>query len=261
MIASQKPQNIGPAIPRHTRVLLGGDLSRSGSDYRAMSRSAWSADVDRRSQGHARPAGTATATQCKLVQSTASDSALQNQAKNQRNHCPLMTGTYPPPQPLTKNHNGVPSLSPGLAAQRPTPGKLPHKIQPLISRECGPREARIKTAANFPKIQNSTLKIQHYFPPPQTNPHPKSTHGQGLIKVKNGLRPPLSPTCYRPKSGPKIRGSNQNQTATHQKINSAFPLFLSTTNEEFQVKTRPFFRHPMLTYSTLCQPILPILTP
>jgi hypothetical protein len=132
-----------------------------------------------------------------------------------------------PPQPLTKNHNGVPSFSPGLAAQRPTPGNMSHKIQPLISRECGPREARIKTAANSPKIQ-------HYFPHPQTNPHPKSTlaHPKStvdlgcelLIRVENGLRPPLSPTSYRPKSGPKIRESNQNQTVTGQKNLSCLPV-------------------------------------
>ena len=133
-----------------------------------------------------------------------------------------------PPQALTENHNGVPSFSPGLAAQRPTPGNRSSKIQPLISGECGPREARIKTAVNSPTIQNSTLKIQHYFPHPQTNPHPKSTLAhpkstvdlgcEPLIRVENGLRPPLSPTSYRPKSGPKIRESGQNQTAAYQKI-------------------------------------------
>ncbi len=229
MIAMPKPQTIGPAIPRHTRVLMGGDLSRSGSDYRAMSRSAWSAAIHRRLQEHARPPGTSPASPRKLGQFTASDSALQNQAKNQRIHCPLMTGTYPPPQPLTKNHNVVPSLSPGLAAQRPTPeANMPHKIQPLISRECGPREARIKTAANSPTIQSSTLKIQHYFPPPTkpilTPNQLKSTVDQGLIKVKNGLRPPLSPTCYRPKSGPKIRGSNQKSNRHAPKNIFCFPF-------------------------------------
>jgi hypothetical protein len=166
----------------------------------------------------------------------------------------------------------VPSLSPGLAAQRPTPGKLSHKIQPLIPK---PREARIRTAANSPKIQHSTLKIQHCFPHPQTNPHPKSTVDlgcEGLIRVENGLRSPLLPTGYRPISGPKIKESNQNQTATHQKIYSASPLipasrskcllpFPSTANEEFQVKIRPIFRYLILPYSTLCQPILPILDP
>jgi len=155
-----------------------------------------------------------------------------------------MRASYFPAKPLIENHNVVPSLSPGLAAQRPTPGKLPHKIQPLISRECGPREARIRIAANFPKIQNSTLKIQHCFPHPQTNPHPKSTVDlgcEGLIRVENGLRAPLSPTCYRPISGPKIKESNQNQTATHQKIYSASPLFLPRPTKSFSPKFAPFF--------------------
>ncbi len=130
------------------------------------------------------------------------------------------TSRYFPAKPLIENHNVVPSFSPELAARRPTPGKLSHKIQPLISHECRPREARIKIAANSPKIQNSTLKIQHCFPHPSTNPHPKSTVELGhepLIRVENGLKSPLSPTCYRPKSGPKIRESNQNQTATNRK--------------------------------------------
>src|ERR1700722_11668508 len=131
-------------------------------------------------------------------------------------------------KPLIENHNVVQSCRPGLAAQRPTPGKLPHKIQPLISRDCGPREARIRITANSPTIQNSTLKIQNWFPHPQTNPrlastfsHPKSTVDLGcepLIRVENGLRSPLSPTCYRPISGPKIRESNRIQTVTDRKI-------------------------------------------
>src|SRR3984957_2417007 len=131
-------------------------------------------------------------------------------------------------KPLIENHNVVQSCRPGLAAQRPTPGKLPHKIQPLISRDCGPREARIRITANSPTIQNSTLKIQNWFPHPQTNPrlastfsHPKSTVDLGcepLIRVENGLRSPLSPTCYRPISGPKIRESNRIQAVTDRKI-------------------------------------------
>src|ERR1700731_1422945 len=60
MIAFQKPQTIGPAISCHTRMFLGRDFGRSGSVYRAMSRSAWSAAVDRRLQRHARPTGPAT---------------------------------------------------------------------------------------------------------------------------------------------------------------------------------------------------------
>ena len=135
--------------------------------------------------------------------------------------------SYFPAKPLTENHNVVQSSSPGLAAQRPTPGKLSHKIQPLISRECGPRAARIKIAAHSPQIQNLTFKIQHCFPHSPTSPHPKSTLAhpkstldldcEGLIKVENGLSTPILPHCYLPISGPKIRKSNQNQTATSQK--------------------------------------------
>jgi hypothetical protein len=141
---------------------------------------------------------------------------------------PQGRASYSSAKPLIKDHNVVLSFSPRLAVQRHTPGKLSHKIQPPISRDCGLREARIKIAATFPKIQNSKLNIQHCFPHPPTNPHskstlahPKSTIDLGcerLIRVENGPRSPLSPTCYRPISGPKIRESNQNQTVTGRKI-------------------------------------------
>jgi hypothetical protein len=111
--------------------------------------------------------------------------------------------------------------------------------------------------------------------PKSTLAHPKSTvdlECEPLIRVENGLRAPLLLTGYRPISGPKIKESNQNQTAANQKIYSASPLipasrskcllpFPSTANEEFQLKIRPLFRQPILTYSTLCQPILPIFAP
>ncbi len=126
---------------------------------------------------------------------------------------PQGRASYFPAEPLIESPNVVPSFSLGLAAQRPTPGNMFHKIHPLISRECGPREARIKItanslAANFPKIQNSTLKIQHGFPRPQTNPHPKSTLArpkstvdlgcERLIRVENGLSAPLFHGPRRP---------------------------------------------------------------
>jgi len=138
---------------------------------------------------------------------------------------------------LIKNHNVVPSFSPGLAARRPTPGKLPHKIQPLISRDCGPREARIRTPANLPKIQNSTLKIQHSLPHPPTHPHPKSTLTnpkstvdlgcEELIKVDNGLSTPFFPTRCLSFCSIKtrhLRSANQTKTATCQKIYPASRL-------------------------------------
>ena len=148
-----------------------------------------------------------------------------------------MRASYSPAKPLTQNHNVVPSFSPGLAARRPTPGKLPHKIRPLISRYCGTREARIKIAANSPKIQNSTLRIQHHFPHPQTNPHPKSTLAnpkstvdlgcERLIWGENGFRSFLSHGHrhpFRPTTTRQSKGTDQIQTATHQKIYSASPL-------------------------------------
>ncbi len=49
MIAIQKPQTIAPAIPRHTRVLLGGDLSRLGSGERNLSRPSGTKAVGRAS--------------------------------------------------------------------------------------------------------------------------------------------------------------------------------------------------------------------
>ncbi len=231
MIAIQKPPTIGPTISCHTRVLRAGDLSRLGSGEKNLSRPSGTKAVGRASE---------------RVRVNAGVRASCFSAK-----------------PLTENYNVVPSLSLGLAAQRPTPGKLPHKIQPLMAK---PREARIRTAANSPKIQ-------HCFSHPQTNPHPKSTLAhpkstvdlrcEGLIRVENGLRSPLLPTGYRPISGPKIKESNQNQTAANQKIYSSFqlipasrskcfPPFPSTANEEFQVKTRPLFHHP---YSNLFHPM------
>jgi hypothetical protein len=58
------------------------------------------------------------------------------------------------------------------------------------------------------------------FPHPQTNPHPQSTLAhpkstvdlgcEGLIKFENGLRPHLSPTCYRPIIRPENKGIKPN---------------------------------------------------
>jgi hypothetical protein len=71
------------------------------------------------------------------------------------------------------------------------------------------------------KALESTINIRPICRIRPILPHPKSTVELGhepLIRVENGLRSPLSPTSYRPKSGPKIRESNQNQTVTSQKI-------------------------------------------
>jgi len=159
------------------------------------------------------------------------------------------------PQALIENHNVVPSLSPELAAQRPTPGKLSHKIQPLISREGGPREARIRTAANSPKIQNSTLTIQHCFPHPPTNPHPKSTVDLGceeLIRVENGLRAPLSPTCHRPIIWPENKGikpkSNRHKPKNLSRLIDSDCELRSLCCLLWEVPgPSTFFRHPFCT--------------
>ena len=174
--------------------------------------------------------------------------------------------SYSLAKPLIENHNVVPSFSPGLAAQRPTPGKS-HKIQPLIPK---PREARIRIAANSPKIQN-------WFPHPQTNPrltstfsHPKSTVDLGcepLIKVENGLRSPLSPTCYRPKSGPKIKESNQNQTVTNRKILSRVAAPMAVPKDCCGVRSCALTSSsikslkPIQGYSSLLQSIQAFLPP
>ena len=116
------------------------------------------------------------------------------------------------PQALTENHNVVPSFSPGLAAQRPTPGNMFHKIQPLTSRECGTRKARMKIAAHSPKIQCCFSHSQTISNPKSTLNHPKSTvdlECEELIRVDNGLRSPLSPTSYQLISTPKIKEFNQ----------------------------------------------------
>jgi hypothetical protein len=283
MIATPKSPTIGPAIPRHTRVLLGRDFGPSESVYRAMSRSAWTAAVDRRLQRHARPTGTATATQCKLAQAIAGDSTLQNQDENQRHHCSLAPWTSSPPQALTENPNGVQSSSPGLPAQRPTPGNMSHKIQPLISRDCGTREARIKTTDNSLKIQNSTLKIQRCFPRSQTISNPKSTRAcpkstvdlscEPLIKVENSLRSSLSPTRHKPIIRPENKGirpkSNRHRPKNFTLGRYAWWQATSVATRKHPCGVRSYvltFLHiksmkPIVGYCSPFQPIPAFLTP
>ncbi len=91
--------------------------------------------------------------------------------------------------------------------------------------------------------------------PKSTLAHPKSTVDLGfepLIKVENGLRSPLSQTSYRPISGPKIKESNQNQTAAHQKIYSAYPVS-GQNSPHFSPSYSNLF-HPLPTYSTHFDP-------
>ncbi len=142
-----------------------------------------------------------------------------------------------------------------------TPGNRPAALRPEGARES------ITNCPIRPIRPIRPIPIPH----PQTHPHPKSTltHPKStvdlgyepLIKVKNDLRPPLSPTCYRPKSGPKIKESNQNQTATHQKIYSAFPPFSFHDQRRVSGQNSPPFSpsysnlfHSMPTYSTHLDP-------
>jgi hypothetical protein len=59
------------------------------------------------------------------------------------------------------------------------------------------------------------------FPHPQANPHPKSTLDlscEGLIKVENGLRPPLSPTRYQLIIRPENKGIKPKSNRHRPKI-------------------------------------------
>ena len=67
----------------HALVLPPENFRRLRNGYRAMSRSAWTAAVNRRPQRQARPPGTTPATH--LIQTVQSNSALQNQAQKQGN--------------------------------------------------------------------------------------------------------------------------------------------------------------------------------
>jgi hypothetical protein len=113
---------------------------------------------------------------------------------------------------LTENPIGVPSLSPGLAVSRPTPGNTFHN-----------------PAADSEAAQSAKLICGHPIRPIRPIlPRPKSTFAipkstvdlgcEPLIRVENSLIPPPSPTCYRPISAPKIKGFNQTQAVTDQKI-------------------------------------------
>ncbi len=102
----------------------------------------------------------------------------------------------------------------------------------LLGEKAGMRASYIPAKPLISIADAATMtfpSLQMTYPQTKANPtstlaHPKSTVDLGceqLIRVENGLRSPLSPTRYRPISGPKIKESNQNQTAAHQKIYSA----------------------------------------
>jgi hypothetical protein len=212
MIAFLKSQTIGPAISCHTRVLLGRDFGRSGSVYRAMSRSAWTAAVDRRFQEHARPTGAATERTAwwpspKTTVACAYPILLQGK-KREITSLPAWS---------------APTESPGRAADS-SPGSASLRAQPWVKiYKSSAADSEAARSAKF--ICGSPIRpISRIRPIPphlkSTFAHPKSTVDLGcerLIWVENGLGSPLSPTSYRPISAPKIKESNQTQTVTGRK--------------------------------------------
>jgi hypothetical protein len=105
----------------------------------------------------------------------------------------------------------------------------------LLGEKAGMRASYIPAKPLISIADAATMtfpSLQMTYPQTKANPtstlaHPKSTVDLGceqLIRVENGLRSSLSPTRYRPISGPKIRGLSRNQTVTGQKIYFAAPL-------------------------------------
>ena len=129
-------------------------------------------------------------------------------------------------------------LSPGdwwTLAGGNTPGNRPAALRP---------GGVLEITAGYPIRPIGPICRILFHRGPQTHPHPKSTLDLGserLIKVENGLRSPLSLTCYRPISGPKIRESNQNQTTANHKIYSVSPFFLPRPTKSFMSKLTSIF--------------------
>ncbi len=130
MIATKKSQTIGPAIHRHTRVLLG---ERAG-----------------------------------------------------------VRASYPSAKPLIKNHNVVPSFSPGLPrAAAATLGNTSHN--PAANSEAA-RSAKL--ICGYPiRLIGPICPIPHRRPGCEL-----------LIKVENSLRTPLSSACHKPIIRPENKG-------------------------------------------------------
>jgi hypothetical protein len=175
-----------------------------------------------------------------------------------------MRASYSPAKPLTENPNGVPSFSPGLAAQRPTPGIVPQKTNSIPKGSRGPKPERVKHLLT----PGFNVSMRH----PQTNPHPKSTVDlgcEGLIWGKNGLRPHFSPTCYRPIIRPENKGIKPNSDRYKPKNfimgrcakrlparvwTSAKPGHDAATHPQGP-HSCPLFWYPTPTIANLCQPM------
>ena len=101
-----------------------------------------------------------------------------------------------PPQALTENHNVVPSFSPGL----------PREAAATLGGTSQNSTADCEAARSAKSICLCPIRpISHI----RLIPLPKSTVDLGcgpLIKVENGLKPPLSPTSYRPIIRPENKG-------------------------------------------------------
>ena len=113
-----------------------------------------------------------------------------------------------PPQALTENPNEVQSFSPGLP--REAVATLGGTLQNLTADLEAARSAKFICGY----LINPIRPIPLHYPP--TNLHPKSTFAyskstvnlgcEPLIKVENGLRPPLPPTRHKPIIRPENKG-------------------------------------------------------
>ncbi len=132
-----------------------------------------------------------------------------------------------------------------------TPGNRPVALRP---------EGALENTLGCPIRRISPIRPILFHHPPASS-YPKSTVDLGcepLIKVENGLRSPLSPTCYRPISGPKIRESNQNQTVTNRKILSRVAAPMPVPKDCCGVRScrLDVFKHQTLeAHSRLFKPI------
>ena len=117
--------------------------------------------------------------------------------------CPLLgerkqvRSSYPLAKPLTKNHNVVPSFSPGLPrVAGATPGNTfqnpaSNSEDARLSRRSGAKTESAKLICGYP--------IRPISPIP-------SGHSAPLIKVENGLGSTPSPTFHKPKIKPENKG-------------------------------------------------------
>ena len=128
------------------------------------------------------------------------------------------------PQAQTENPNGVQSFSPGL----------PRVAAATLGYISQNPTANFEAARSAKFICGYPIGLIRPIPPhhPSTHPHPKSTvdlEFEPLIRVENGLLPPLPPTCYRPIIRPENKGikpkSNRHKPKNFISGRPPFPLF------------------------------------